>query len=78
VKRMLTVGLLVLSSVTWGVAFGKGSAHAHVAGGHSSPAALRADVANLAKARAVGTTPAKLRADVANLVKARAAKTKAK
>lgn len=79
-KRFLMIGLLTLSSVTWGVALAKGA-------GHSSAKAISADKANLTKARSAaaasmkanGPSAAQRIADAGNLVKARAAKaTKAK
>ena len=82
-KRKLLIGTLVLSSVTWGTVFGKGSSSST---GHSSSKAIAADIANLGKARAVavanrkanGDTAAQRQAAVLNLVKARAVKAKVK
>lgn len=80
-KRILTIGVALLS-VTWGVAFAKGSAKGK-GQGHSSPAAVRADISNLAKARvasvaarANGDSARQAAAARANLVKARAARVK--
>jgi hypothetical protein len=81
-KRSIVILALVLSSLTWGTAFAKGGAKAKVAGGHSSPAARTADLANLALARSAasakraanGDTAAQRAAAAANLAVARADK----
>lgn len=81
-RRILTISVLALSSVTWGVAFGKGSGRTsgRVRTGHASNASLKADVANLVKARNVaamrrktdGDTQAQVMAARLGLSKARA------